>query len=406
MFKDDFYERARGPVVGNVKRCQRVKWFFVPTLLVMAMLPVTAALAVGGDDEYIDTDANYGGHGNVPFAGDYGNVAEPNGNNVFIGGNVPNGVFAGWVDTGTVENNRLTISGGKIGNDAYGGFVQTQGDVKNNQVLIVGGEAERVDGGYTEKGNVSGNHIRMTDGVVGGLNGASTVEGVGRDNSVTLDGGHVRSALLGADVYAGDAIGNRVTISGGRVEQYVAGGFITQGGNATENHVVISGAPVIEGEIYGGYVDAVGMATKNTVTLATDTNADFRNNVIYGGYVLGGGDQVSGNTLNVETSHVALKNIGNFEKINFHLNDAAVTGTPVLELLDTGGTQLQGVKINASGTIAGGRWRTGRGSRLSETVTVLSPMRRFPGRRGLCVKGFRWITVSGWKATGSVSMRC
>lgn len=69
----------------------------------------------------------------------------------------------------------------------------------------------------------------------------------------------------------------------------------------------------------------------------------------------GGGEAVSGNTLNVETSHVTLKNIGNFGKINIRLDGAQASGTPVLQLLDTGGTQLQGTEINASGTIAGGQ---------------------------------------------------
>lgn len=112
--------------------------------------------------------------------------------------------------------------------------------------------------------------------------------------------------------------------------------------------------------------------------------------------------------INVEAAHVAVNNIANFEKVNFHLNNAAVTDIPVLELLDTGGTQLQGVTIDASGTIAGGGEPLANGTRIAlvGNDNGIVADATLSETTGTLRQGFRWITVSGWKAMDSVSMRC
>ena len=341
----------------------------MPTLLCMAMFPKLVC-AYG---EYVDTGVNYGGHGNVPWNGDYGNVDVPSGNNVYVGSEVPRNAYGGYAQNSTVENNRLTIVGTHVG-EAYGAYVRIQGDVSHNRVSVSGGSyvGGFVMGGQTDNGNAIDNHVVMTgsESMSALFGGFSYSDGVVQGNSVTMEDGIVGREVMGGYSYQGNAVGNVVVIRGGRVDMDVIGGASGHG-NATDNQVVIAGAPVLMADVYGGSVEtASAAAINNTVTLATDAGAHLENRTIYGGFRYlpgnqGTGDVVSGNTLNVEAAHVAVNNIANFEKVNFHLNHAAVTDIPVLELLDTGGTQLQGVTIDASGTIAGGGEPLANGTRIA-----------------------------------------
>ena len=103
LFRNSANERVCTGTGLAVKSSGCAAKYVLPTLLCLAMFPAKDVLAIsGGPDEYIETDANYGGHGNVPETGDYGNVDAPNGNTVFIGGEVPGKVYGGWTDTGSV----------------------------------------------------------------------------------------------------------------------------------------------------------------------------------------------------------------------------------------------------------------------------------------------------------------
>ena len=273
--------------------------FFVPTLLCMAMFPKLVC-AYG---EYVDTGVNYGGHGNVPWNGDYGNVDVPSGHDVYVGSEVPRNAYGGYAQNGTVENNRLTIVGTHVG-EAYGAYVRIQGDVSHNRVSVSGGSyvGGFVMGGQTDNGNAIDNHVVMTgsESMSALFGGFSYSDGVVQGNSVTMEDGIVGREVMGGYSYQGNAVGNVVVIRGGRVDMDVIGGASGHG-NATDNQVVIAGAPVLMADVYGGSVEtASAAAINNTVTLATDAGAHLENRTIYGGFRYlpgnqGTGDVVSGN---------------------------------------------------------------------------------------------------------------
>ncbi len=98
MFDKGFHERACGGSLVGIRVGKCMKRFFVPTLLCMAMFPKLAC-AYG---EYVDTGVNYGGHGNVPATGDYGNVDVPSGNDVYVGSEVPQNAYGGYAQNGTI----------------------------------------------------------------------------------------------------------------------------------------------------------------------------------------------------------------------------------------------------------------------------------------------------------------
>ena len=80
-------------------------------------------------------------------------------------------------------------------------------------------------------------------------------------------------------------------------------------------------------------------------------------------------DAKTGNTLNVDTGHVEVKNIANFQTVNFNVNanTAPAAGQAMLVLNNTTGTDLSGTQVNMQGAIAGG----GQGQPLATTVTLI-----------------------------------
>ena len=142
-----------------------------------------------------------------------------------------------------------------------------------------------------------------------------------------------------------------------------------ENGNATGNSATIAGNVTVNGNIYGGYVyngnntATEGNATGNTVTLATGAGANLAGSTVYGGFSnVAGADVRTGNTLNVDTNHVEVQNIANFQTVNLNVkaNTAPTAGNAVLTLNgDNNGvnenTDLSGTTVNVSGGIAGGQ---------------------------------------------------
>ena len=208
MFDKGFHERACGGSLVDVRGGKCMRRFFVPTLLCMAMFPKLAC-AYG---EYVDTGVNYGGHGNVPARGDYGNVDVPSGNDVYVGSEVPQNAYGGYAGNGVVENNRLTVVGTQVGS-AYGAFVRNQGDVSHNRASVSDGSyvSGFVTGGHTDNGNAIDNHVVMTrsESMSALFGGSSYGDGVVQGNSVTMEDGIVGREVIGGYSYQGDAVGNR-----------------------------------------------------------------------------------------------------------------------------------------------------------------------------------------------------
>ncbi|GHV23362.1 membrane protein [Planctomycetales bacterium] len=242
-------------------------------------------------------------------------------------------VYGGRAENNTVTNNHVTIKQSNTGavattGNIYGGWGSGYSPVISNTVTIQGeGNAGQVYGGFSID--------TATDNTVY----------IGKDSS---NNGTYSGTILGS-VYGGqsaqsDALRNRVVMSSGTATQSITGGQALGSGNAINNTVSISGGTVT-GNIIGGASNS-GNAINNTVSIST-SGATYQS--IYGGMVGGGGDEFTGNTLNLHTSGLTAANVYNFEKLNFYLPATLTANSTVLTV--TGTANL----TNGAGTNAGSR---------------------------------------------------
>ena len=145
------------------------------------------------------------------------------------------------------------------------------------------GGKDNGNGSYIGSATGSGGHVSIDSGFNGSVYGGYTeVPGAdAKDNTVTMTGGTVAGSVVGG--LGTNVDGNTAIISGGTVNGDVSGGVAIGSGSATNNTVIIAGAPHLEAStIYGGSgFDAVAVV-------------------------------VSGNRLIVQTSGLMAKNIVNF----------------------------------------------------------------------------------------------
>ena len=206
-------------------------------------------------------------------------------------------VYGGYSETGTAggtadEGNVVTITGGKVGGSAVGGFSKS-GAVKNNVVTVSGNETEvsEIRGGSSWTGTVSENTATIQGGWVrNGAYGGFSSDGTANGNKLNISGGTV-----GGGVYGGDAdtaaTYNAVTISGDAEisAPYLTGGKSYKnsgGGVATGNTFTIrggtfSGVAEYSYAITGGYTDQNGTAKDNAVNLTGEVTG-LENFELYG----------------------------------------------------------------------------------------------------------------------------
>lgn len=273
--------------------------------------------------------------------------AETVGNEVVLGnGTAARTVFGGNStavhengSTGTVnafsDSNKVTVNGATISEEIFGGKSIGSGEgpglvnlsAQDNEVFVGTGTtvAEEVYGGYA-MGNMTstGNMVVNTS-----------------DNRVTIASG----ATVNGSVFGGYAEG--LTLGTGTIAV-----------TANNNTVSISDARV-NGDVYGGYVlgdtqldtSTTARATGNTVNISG--NSSFSANTsIFGGFVETGttgttppgSDVLTGNTLNVSTSGINIKQVGNFETYNFYLPSSTTNNTVMIQTSD--GADLTGSTVN------------------------------------------------------------
>ncbi len=275
---------------------------------------------------YVDDDV-YGGN---TYSGD------ATGNTVTIaGGEVGDDVYGGLSCSGEASSNTVTMTGGEVAGDVYGGIVY-DGDVTGNTVTMSDGQVgSDVYGGYVQDtGNATGNAVDMTGGQVNsGVFGGVATSGKATDNTVTMTDGQVNGYVFGGCVQdTGDATGNTVTMTGGQVNGYVCGGC-TYSGNATDNtvHLVGEGASytvgdttykggniAIQGGVHGGYVEAGGVSSNNSV------------------HIHGTGTSIGGT-------------IDSCQLLTFHLVDAQAGGAAAPMITLGGALNLEGVELGFYG---------------------------------------------------------
>lgn len=263
-------------------------------------------------------------------------------------GDIQNAVAGGMVtgdgnaitttDT-SVSSNQVTINGGTVKKNVYGGYNRATGGgasngfISENTVtvnagrvngIIYGGEDEfhdNVDGYYT----VNKNEVHLTGGSVGSVYGGRGRGKVTNNKVILSEDAEARVSVVGGQGQGSAVVsGNSVEMSGGTAasssSSYVAGGY-GGSGEIKENSVILSGGSV-KGSIYGGRGES-GTVSGNTVTISNGNangniyggqgSGDTKNNTveitggttsgtsIYGG--MGNGD-VSGNEVSLSDAQI------------------------------------------------------------------------------------------------------
>lgn len=276
-----------------LRRC-RLRALALACACALTALPPLPAGANSGGEEGTDV-------WNLPA---YIGSTTGSGGDVIIDSGFDGSVYGGHTaaaDTDATGNTAI-ISGGTATGDVFGGF-SGDGNANNNTAIISGGTVTGAVGGYSENGSAHNNTVIISGGtmsyVFGGQGGTAT------SNRVIISGGTM------GDVYGGFgadfATDNWVIISGGTVGD-VYGGDAPLGSNATNNTVILSGTPTLNGTIYGGrfaYPDAV-----------------------------------SGNRLILLTSGLTAKNIANFEQYAFQLPATVKPGDTGLLLTEGVATDM------------------------------------------------------------------
>ncbi len=254
-------------------------------------------------DTEVLTKINGKVYGGYSQSGTAGGTGENDGNKVTIsGGTVGNEVYGGYVyGSGSAINNSVDISGDSIVSDVYGSFIKSDGngEAVGNKVVITGENTTikgRVYGAavnYSQ--DVKNNSVKFEANkgstaydvyVYGGVALYSSVGAV-EENRVEITGGTASYVYGGANGNtsgkAGDVKGNSVTMSGGTVRKNVYGGSSTGTSNVINNTVSLSGGTVST-NVYGGSSEN-GSASNNVVTIAPigDTTIKVIGKV-YGGY--------------------------------------------------------------------------------------------------------------------------
>lgn len=320
-------------------------------------------------------------------AGGYTHTGDVLSNKLTVEGGTMNYAIGGYTETGgNAESNELTITSGTVYVEAAGGTTLGTGNASGNQATVsnatIGTETQAgtVYGGHAAKGSAYNNVVELTDtttydNVVGGNSweasasgnkvtilgtssiGTNVFGGAGKtdaaENTVIIGGStQIGGAVVGAQAEAGDAERNTVFIQGGTIAEEVIGGDAF-GGNANDNAVIVTGGTIngdiiggisnpdttsgntiiiaggtINRSVIGGYGVADGSIIGNTVDILGGTFG--KNASLYGGLFIGSDyGTIEGNTLNFAAEGITVKNLANFQNINFYI-DKETGSTPAL----------------------------------------------------------------------------
>ncbi len=243
--------------------------------------------------------------------------------------------------------------------------------------------------GATNGGDAYDNYTLVTGGTISDFVYGANVTNTGKAyrNIVEVQGGNIKN-VVGAATFAvgqgGDDIyNNRVLITGGTIKGYVAGGENNHNKSAYSNTVEIKGGS-FEKDIYGGKIEnKEQVATNNTVTIdgSDGKNITFANDIIlYGGYLSSANGKIAkdvftGNTLNIKNKKdISIKDVKNFEFLNFYLSENIAKDDTVLTLSATDETDLSRSKIGVAMSSGGIKLNLGDEIKLIEKTNIIGRM--------------------------------
>ncbi len=301
----------------------------------------------------------------------------------------PDSAFGGFARTGTSEKNTLTIQNGHVVRFAFGGC-SLKGDVNANEVVFSDGITAdaaigKLCGGQTQDGDLNDNSVTITGGrIVGDVYGGDAdADGSATGNRVEIRGGTLSGFVNGGGVSGvGIARKNSVRISGGTIGMGVAGGFAhfasgsssqsvkseneTPGektSSVLENAVSVSGNAEIGGNVSGGFIlDSDGSANRNSLEISGGTIRG----TVYGGRAYGGAADgnaivISGGTIKSRENAVYAGFVYKPESGRAEGNTITLSGSPDLTTITLYGNNLSSWKTDGNtlnvkgfrGTVAG-----------------------------------------------------
>ncbi len=304
--------------------------------------------------------------------GGWTDTGNATGNSVTMtGGTVDKNIFGGISVSADATDNKVVITGGTFDSNTYvvGAAANNSGNSLRNSVTVTGGVMKTVTGGEAwGTGNVEGNLVIISGAAEAAFvhGGYASNSGDATGNSVVLEGGLVTSEVIGGFSHSGSANNNRVLVSGTAKVGDVLGGVAGMGGtmgDATGNSVVLDSG-LVSGKVVGGSSDS-GSANNNTVTLGRDVRLASTSSVFGGKGVIS-----SGNTLNVNGFTGTLKEVNSFQQYNFLLPASLQSGVTVLTVATP--TDLTGTQVAITGIEGGTRLAAG------DTVTLISSTQGTP----------------------------
>lgn len=305
-----------------------------------------------------------------------------------------------------VNNNEVTLIGSDVESSnesdsgVYGGFA-TYGNANNNKVTIKSesnkqaiinanvfgatNEGQNTFGGPISTAN--GNEVNITGAIVKG--DIYIAKSAGSNTSygkLVINGDkHYRAqveSVYGGYTLSGEASHNNLNIANTDVKGDVYGGYINDGYNkqAAQNTITLDNTNV-GGNVYGGYNKGTeSHTTNNVITLKNQVKIDgelaggMAESDSYGSGGFGGGfgsgfgsgllsisglnttgtgtnntinsDVTSGNTLNVYSNNVTVKNVKNFSAYNIYLPSHAQANGSILTTTGNEDIDLRNSQIN------------------------------------------------------------
>ena len=242
--------------------------------------------------------ANSGGH--VNDAGNY--VGDSPYIVVIDGGH--DGAVDGKYGEDSAQNAQVTIKSGTVTGNVCGGWTYGTGiNATGNIVKITGGTVNGyVCGSYAASGIATG-IVEITDGEIKNVYGSRSQSGTAKESHVTVEK-FTTSETGGIEIY------------GGYTSAYDPFSGNTDNG-ATDNIVTLKGSE--NGRIkrvYGGYVQGAGAGSAINNTVELDGYQYYGNSTnLYGGWVGGTGDSITGNKLLLSNVYNKVGWIYNFETI-------------------------------------------------------------------------------------------
>ena len=210
----------------------------------------------------------------------------------------------------------------------YGGENRAgAGDADANSVVLTSGHIREIIGGHSAVGNATENEVVISGGLVadqdktsaGNVYAAQALMSASRNKVFMTEGKVIGSVYSGA---ASEASNNEVCITGGELNGSI---FAGEGKKANNNQVVISGG-AISGSIYAGYGESAADGNRIEIQGA----ADLAKARLFGSNL----SSSTGNTLNIRTSSVVVQEIGNFQNLNFYIDEPLESGAAVLKVVN------------------------------------------------------------------------